>query len=199
MTWLKLSDDFDDDCARTDLSDAAFRTHVQGLLYAMRRETGGWLDDRSVRRFPDTKDPEAAIAELVASGFWARGDGGYQVIHQMEWQPTPEDLAARREADAARQAKARTKRASEARKKASVDQQSRRDSERDSRRDDTRDYGPGRDGSGQVGQETNPALDEKDEPESWGPLPSSSGRFRPCSICTSTTGDCRCFDEMESA
>ena len=169
MTWLKLSDDFDDDCARADLSDAAFRTHVQGLLYTMRRETDGWLDDRTVRRMPDTLDGPASVAELVDAGFWQRVDGGYRVVHQMEWQPTSNDLAARREADAARQARARTKRAGDARKKAAADQPSRHES----RRDDPRDYGSGRVGSGLVPQQTNPALEEgvgydpSMEPESW--------------------------------
>lgn len=176
MTWLKLSDDFDDDCARVDLSDAAFRTHIQGLIYTMRRETDGWLDDRAARKIPDTPDGPASIAELCDVGFWRRFDGGYRIVHQMEWQPTASDLAARREADAARQAKARTKRATEARKKAATDQESRRDTERESQSDDPHDYGSGRVGSGQVPLQTNPPRQEEkswtrqtsmQEPEGW--------------------------------
>ena len=49
--WLKLSDDFGDDCARLKLSDAAFRTLVESLLWAMRRENGGSIDNIDIRRF----------------------------------------------------------------------------------------------------------------------------------------------------
>ncbi|MGC7224587.1 hypothetical protein RBA13_22790, partial [Mycobacteroides abscessus subsp. massiliense] len=35
MTWTKLSDDYGDDCWR--LSDAAFRTHTEGLCWSNRK------------------------------------------------------------------------------------------------------------------------------------------------------------------
>jgi hypothetical protein len=155
---LKKSDDFADDCARAGLSDAAYRTHDEGLLWVMRRETGGWLDRLDLRRFAETRDPDAAVAELVAAGFWQPSGDGWLVIHGMEHQPELEVLAARRKAAAERQ---RRKRA----KAAGLDV-----SRRDYPRDDPRD--PGRVGSGRDGesQQTNPALEEEaspDEPEGW--------------------------------
>ncbi len=44
--WLKLSDDFGVDCARVGLSDAAFRTHTEALLWIMSRENGPMIDSR---------------------------------------------------------------------------------------------------------------------------------------------------------
>ena len=98
MTWLKLPDDFDDSC--DELSDAAYRTHVNGLLYVMRRETGGRFPKRKLRLFAGTTDPDAAVLELLACGFWLDNTEDYEVAHGMEHQPEPEVLAKRR-ADAA--------------------------------------------------------------------------------------------------
>lgn len=111
MTWLKLSDDFGDECARADLSDAAMRTHVEGLLWCMRRETGGALTKRDVRRFAETADPDAAVTELVNSGFWIREGDGYRVVQHMEHQPEPDVIDRRRSLTADRVRKHRRKRA----------------------------------------------------------------------------------------
>lgn len=137
MTWAKLSDSFGDEVA--GLSDAAFRTHVEGLLWTMRRETDGHLAERDVRRFAETADPAAAVQELLAHGLWAREQGGYVVLHHMEHQPEREVIAARRVAAADRQVRKR-------RKDAGLEVDA---SRRDSRRDDPRD--PGRVGSGRTG------------------------------------------------
>jgi hypothetical protein len=111
MTWTKLSDDFADDCARAGLSDAAFRTHVEGLTWSMRRETGGYLDRVDVRKALETKNVAAAIAELLAVGFWQQTEHGYVVRHHMEHQPEPEIIAKRRELAAERNRKLRRKKA----------------------------------------------------------------------------------------
>lgn len=141
MTWTKLSDDFADDCARVGLSDAAFRVHVEGLLWCMRRETGGTFDALAVRRGLEVADPDTAIAELLAVGFWQRVEGGYLVVHGMEHQPEPEVLEKRRDNDAERQRRKRRKDAGLLPEK----DVSRRDDTRDNPRD------PGRDGTGLVG------------------------------------------------
>lgn len=107
MTWLKLSDDFGDDCARARLTDGAFRTHVEGLLWAMRRENGGVVDDVALRRFAETADPNAAVRELLEVGFWETDGPALQIVHQMEHQPEPEVIAHRRKRDAERQRRKR--------------------------------------------------------------------------------------------
>jgi hypothetical protein len=107
MTWLKLSDDFADDCARAGLSDAAFRTHIEGLVWAMRRETGGYLDDLDIRRAIETENAAAAIAELLAVGFWVRELHGYRIVHAMDQQVEPEVIAHRRKLAADRKRRQR--------------------------------------------------------------------------------------------
>lgn len=69
MTWTKLSDDFGDSCA--GLSDAAFRSHVEALIWTMRREGGGYIASRDVKRFAESPHAEMAVAELVACGWWS--------------------------------------------------------------------------------------------------------------------------------
>jgi hypothetical protein len=152
VTWAKLSDSFGDEVA--GLSDAAFRTHVEALLWAMRRETDGHLAERDVRRFAETADPAAAVQELLAHGLWAREQGGYVVLHHMEHQPEREVIAARRAAAAERQSRKR-------RKDAGLEVPA---SRRESRRDDPRD--PGRDGPG-TGQALSGNSDQQQP--SWPP------------------------------
>lgn len=107
MVWTKLSDDFPEQCA--DLTDAAFRTHVEGLIWTMDRESGGQVLAKDVKRLAESEARDAAVTELVAAGFWAKTPGGYRIAHHMEHQPEPEVLVRRREADAARQRRKRFK------------------------------------------------------------------------------------------
>lgn len=109
MTWTKLSDDFGDDCS--DLSDAAFRTHVEGLIWSMRRETGGYIASKDVKRFAESPHADASVAELVSEGWWSIERQGYRIHHHMEHQPEPEIIAKRRELTADRQKKHRMKKA----------------------------------------------------------------------------------------
>ncbi len=111
MTWLKLSDDFSDECARVGLSDAAFRTHVEGLLWTMRRETDGVLDRLDVRRLAETRDADAAIAELVAAGFWTAHGDHWRIHHHMQHQPESDVISKRRENTADRVRRHRRKHA----------------------------------------------------------------------------------------
>lgn len=111
MTWTKLSDDFADDCARAGLSSDAFRTHVEALLWSMRRETGGLITERDIRRFAEAENVGSAIAELLEAGFWDPASAGYAVVHHMEHQPEPDVIDRRRQLTAERVRKHRRKKA----------------------------------------------------------------------------------------
>lgn len=109
MTWTKLSDDYADQCA--DLTDAAFRTHTEALVWTMRRESGGYLSSRDVRRLAESPHAEMAVQELVACGWWSVDAQGYRINHHMEHQPEPDLIAKRREMTAERVKKHRRKKA----------------------------------------------------------------------------------------
>lgn len=149
MVWAKLTDDFPDRAARAELSDAAFRTHVEALCWVMRRETGGALTARDLRRCAETTDPPAAAAELVAAGWWRPAAAGWLLVESMGDQPDPETIEARRRMASERQRRKRRKAAQLDPTPADPEPVSRRDSPRDAMRDDPRD--PGRDGTGRDG------------------------------------------------
>lgn len=111
MVWLKLSDDFTDRLARTGVSDAAFRTHIEALSWTMRYESGGAIDEIDIKRFADSEQAPAAIQELVDKDIWRkeeREDSGqkrhrFRLMMGMEDQPTPEQIETRRAGNSFRQ------------------------------------------------------------------------------------------------
>ena len=146
MVWVKKSDDFSDECAAVSLSDAAYRTHDEGLLWVMRRETGARFPKRELRRFAETADPETAVRELIDCGFWRDHGDSYEVVHHMQHQVEPEVIAARRANDAERQRRVRRKLAGLGKSQGDSHRDVQRDSHRDVQRDHPRD--PGLDGAG---------------------------------------------------
>jgi hypothetical protein len=98
MTWTRNGDEFAEECARARLSDAAYRTHSEGLIYVMKRELdGAAIDDIAIRYHLNSPDRESAIKELVAAGFWTdEGDGTYRVVHHVDVQEELEVIRARR-------------------------------------------------------------------------------------------------------
>lgn len=109
MTWTKLSDDYGDECS--ELTDAAFRTHTEALIWAMRRENAGYITGRDVKRFAESPHIELAVTELVSCGWWSIEGQGYRINHHMEHQPEPDLIAKRRELTADRVKRHRRKKA----------------------------------------------------------------------------------------
>jgi hypothetical protein len=143
--WLKLSDDFADDLYRDQLSDSAFRTHVEGLAWSCRHLLDGRLPRRSLMRFAFSDDPEAAAAELVAAGYWQQDADAWLIVHHIEHQADRDAVLRRRRVDAQRQARNREKRLQQAESRSESDRESRRDTHCDDPRD------PGRVGTGLAG------------------------------------------------
>jgi hypothetical protein len=106
MSWLKLSDDFGAECS--GLSDGALRTHVEGLLYVMGRETGGRIPKRALGWFAGTENPGKAVAELLDC-FWRDHGDAYEVVHHLDHQRAPDELARTRKLTAERQRRWRRK------------------------------------------------------------------------------------------
>ncbi len=153
-TWpcgARSSEDFPEDCARFSLSDNAVRTHLEALVWAMRRENDGRLFARDLSRLADSSDPVAAADELVAVGFWTQLPDGWQIEHQMEHQPESDVIAARRSLNAERQRKKRRTAAGLTPPDPDKGTPYPRDDHRDDQRDDTRD--PERNGTERNGTE----------------------------------------------
>lgn len=100
MAWTKLGDEFPDEAG--DLSDAAVRTHVEGLCWSNRRLLEGRIPKRDLRRFAFCADESAAVAELVHVGWWTDQGDGWQIVHDLGQQLTAEQVMEEREASKVR-------------------------------------------------------------------------------------------------
>ncbi|WP_261625129.1 hypothetical protein, partial [Nesterenkonia marinintestina] len=107
MTWAKFSDDFPEDCS--DLSDAAYRLHSEGIIYTMLKLTEGRIQKNRLRfvatNYQGNGDADGLTELLQAryidqhgreQRFWEDRGDHYQIIHQMEHQPSKHEVEHRR-------------------------------------------------------------------------------------------------------
>ena len=85
MTWTKLPDEHDQTQPLVDLSDGGYRLYVDGLVYANRHRTDGFVPNGAVRTVSPTYRP-GLLSELVARGLWLRKPGGYQIHDFLRFQ-----------------------------------------------------------------------------------------------------------------
>lgn len=82
MTWAKFGSEFSDHCAEAGLSDAAFRTHVEALMYCYANEKADLTIHRHlVRRWAGSERYPDAITELVQRGFWEAVGDDWRILH----------------------------------------------------------------------------------------------------------------------
>ncbi|RJN32912.1 hypothetical protein [Nesterenkonia natronophila] len=109
MSWVKLDDNFYEDCDDAELAPAAIALHIYGLVWTMKQNNrhGGRIQKNFVRRFagrfPDGA-LEAALHELTTKSlpgadgepttFWVDNGDHYQILHNMEQQRTFEQIKA---------------------------------------------------------------------------------------------------------
>lgn len=161
MTWTKLSDDFSDDC--WELSDEAFRLHVEGLLWSARKLLDLVLAKDEMHRW--AKHPEA-VSELVERGYWRdEGDGRYRIVHHACYQRSRAQEMRRQEANRANAHERWRPRASKPQSKPQCDSHNDWQSESDSQSDSQCEMdGTGRDGPGTEGDQLTKRDDEISEP-----------------------------------
>ncbi|KYH43671.1 hypothetical protein [Branchiibius sp. NY16-3462-2] len=87
MTWSKLSDDFSDDC--WTLTDAAFRLHVEGLVWSNRKLLDCRIPKDDVRRF--ASHPEM-VTELADVGWWQDEGDAWLIRHHARYQRLKKDV-----------------------------------------------------------------------------------------------------------
>lgn len=82
MTWTKLGAEFSDECAEANLSDAAFRTHVEAIQYLYGIESADMrIQKHLMRRWAGSRDYLAGAAELAGIGWWSDAGDAYIVGH----------------------------------------------------------------------------------------------------------------------
>lgn len=106
MTWTKLGDEFAPEAAV--LSDSAFRTHVEALCWSNMRLLDLVIAKRDLKRFAETPEPDIAVNELVAAGWWEdRGDEWWIGCKWPDWQRDKVQVEHRRQTNAEAQRRRR--------------------------------------------------------------------------------------------
>lgn len=82
MVWVRHSDNFAEEMDAQGLSTDAVTLYVAGLCYCNRLENDGQIPRHKAPRLYTMDDPDAAIKELIAAGYWAETEAGYRVVGQ---------------------------------------------------------------------------------------------------------------------
>jgi hypothetical protein len=85
MTWAKTGSEFPDECANVGLSDAAYRTHHEAItwLYTVER-LDMLVPKRLAGRVMFSSNASAAVAELVAHGWWEDVGDAWRIRHHAD-------------------------------------------------------------------------------------------------------------------
>ena len=111
MPWVKLDDRFHENPKILSLGSDAFRLYVLSLTWAGGNLTDGMIPPPIVDLYADG----STAAELVAAGLFVECDGGWRVNDYLEFNPSREDVEAKRRANTERMKRARDVRAHKSR------------------------------------------------------------------------------------
>ncbi|MEU5258963.1 HNH endonuclease [Amycolatopsis sp. NPDC021455] len=102
MVWFKIDDGFYDHRKVFDLSDSAVALWTRAGSWSARNLTNGFVPANLPARL--CGDPETAIRELVDRALWQRTRGGFQFHDWTDYNPTAEQVKAKRAKDIRRAA-----------------------------------------------------------------------------------------------
>lgn len=114
MTDTRLVEGFLTNPKIDGLSDAAFRTYINGLVYAVSAGTDGYLPGRALRLLhPDGARPDTSL-ELVKRRLWEPATDGWRIHDFDKHQTSAEQIERSRELARARKQRERDKKTEEA-------------------------------------------------------------------------------------
>jgi hypothetical protein len=149
MPWTKIGDELPDEAR--ELSDAAFRTHIEALCWSNRRLLDLAINKRDLKRFAETPHPERAAEELVDMGWWQdTGDAWWIGCRFADWQVDRVVIEHRRQLSATTTRRNRLHKAGDHSMCSPQRCDAARDRSRDESQPESRDLSPGtgRDGTG---------------------------------------------------
>ena len=79
MIWPSFGEEFSEECAK--LPDAAWRLHVEAILWIYRTEQTGLRVPRHVALRLGGRNYTRSAGRLVTEGFWKPNGDGWEVIH----------------------------------------------------------------------------------------------------------------------
>lgn len=92
MGWVRLDDNFADHPKVIALSDSAFRLYIEGLCYANRQLTDGFIPSAVYTKLSREDDAQF----LIEAGLWEEIEKGFQIRSYDEYQPTREKVESKR-------------------------------------------------------------------------------------------------------
>lgn len=97
MAWIKIDDAFADHPKVIGLSDKAFRTHIEGLCYAGRYLTDGFIPTIVAARM--VQEDMAVIAELSTAGLWLEDmpNNGFRIHDYLAHQTSKKQVEEKRQ------------------------------------------------------------------------------------------------------
>jgi hypothetical protein len=85
VTYAKFGAEFPERLAADSMSDAAFRTHAEAIMWVYHVEA--WdlrVPKHMLRRITTSIDWETAVKDLVAAGYWADGGNAWVIRHHRQ-------------------------------------------------------------------------------------------------------------------
>jgi uncharacterized protein YdaU (DUF1376 family) len=85
MTYAKFGSEFPERLAADAMSDAAFRTHTEAIVWVYHVEA--WdlrVPKHMLRRIATSADSEMAVKDLVAAGYWADDGAAWVIRHHRQ-------------------------------------------------------------------------------------------------------------------
>lgn len=111
MSWVRLDDAMPDHEKLNDVSAEACWLHVCGIAFCSRNLTDGFVPDGKIAGLLSGKKTPATarklLAQLVEPGLWEPREGGFEIHDYLKYNPSREQVLAKREATRQRVEKAR--------------------------------------------------------------------------------------------
>ncbi len=97
MSWLRIDDGFAEHKRVQKLSDRAFRLHVLALCMCSRKLSDGAVTDIEIRGLAAMcKSTPKHTDELVKEGLWVREPDGYAIRDYLDYNPSADEVKAKR-------------------------------------------------------------------------------------------------------
>ncbi len=127
MGWVRVDDAFYDHPKFYEVNAIGVALWVSSLAYANRNLTDGFIPESALPRLVNLDGVDVGdgmygrgaladdgAAQLIAAGIWEAEERGYRIVNYLEFQPSADEVKAKREQNALRQAQFKRRRSGNA-------------------------------------------------------------------------------------
>ena len=97
MAWVRIDDGFAEHPKVLRVGSDAAWLHIAALCHCNRVQTDGVIHAEMLPRLSDKRSPLRLVEKLVAVGMWDVHPDGWAIHDYLDYQPSKEELAARRQ------------------------------------------------------------------------------------------------------